>query len=116
MRIENIEEPDGIVLDASAYLVNFWRRDIAAKTPYRVSEVRSVWEVTRWVEEQITRGDHVGEFPEVVVMFTRRMPDGSTGEPEMIPLTADYWGDVSAGVRPHPEPVPDPATALPGVD
>lgn len=116
MRIQNIEEPDGYVLEVAAYLVNFWRRDIPAKTPYRLSEVRSVWEVTRWAEAQMASGDHVDEFPEVSVVVSQRNPDGSPGDPEIIHLTDDYWGDVSAGVRSHPEPVPDPGTSLPGVD
>lgn len=117
MLIDNIEAPDGLVHDRpDQYVVTFWRRDVGAKTPYRLREVMSVWEVTRWAEEQITTGDHVGEFAEVCALVA--VPRGDWTPPDLVavPLTRSYWHEVSAGQRAHPEPPPNPATSLPGVD
>lgn len=117
MLFDNIEAPDGLVYDRpDQYVVNFWRRDVGARTPYRLREVTSVWEVTRWAEAQITTGDHIGEFAEVCALVAVPGGDGPSHHLVAVPLTRSYWHEVSAGQRAHPEPPPDPSTSLPGVD
>lgn len=93
---------DGQEHELDEYRVVFWDRTRANAVSYRLTDVRSIWEVTSWAEMQIAGGPLVDHFPEICAVI--RPPPG--GEVDIVRLTADYWGEVSAGTREHPESPP----------